>query len=234
MLHESKLSKFRTLHWWEVDEAGHVATLHRGMSLVSSEAVTSARLKAAIDELAAYIAYRQRPDGAFTCVYDPTIDLYATEDDAAMQAGASWALTARAASDGDRATVEAAEKALAALAARAVKLPPAENAAIVPAPDGNQRAAITAQACLALCAAPGQASAGPVLERLLHGLLWLQQPDGRFLSVFPPTVTPDVPDRAAGQILLALARAYERRPQARLIEAIDQAFAHYRKRFAET
>ena len=47
-----------------------------------------ANIDQAIDELSAYIRFRQRGNGAFTCTYDPSLDLYATEDDALMQAGA--------------------------------------------------------------------------------------------------------------------------------------------------
>jgi len=234
VLHEAELSRFRTTHWWEFDDAGHVVTLRRGMVTIRPEEVNRSGLDRAIRQLAEYIAYRQRPDGWFSPTFNPASDRYSFEDDAQMHSGACWALAEYVARTGDRASAEALARGLRAQEQRVVALAPADDAAFVAAQDLENHLGISAEFCLALAAHPDAERYQELRGRLVRGMLWLQREDGHFLTAFPPTQRLDLSESAAGSALLALVECCRLEPSAAIADALALAFPYYREVFART
>ena len=227
----ARVGRFRTCEWHERTPGGQVVELHRGMTLVEPDQVTPATLTIAAERLADYMVRRQRVDGLFGYQYEPSLDRYTDADDLAHQAGATWALSAYARAT-DRSGVRvAALTALHYLADRARDLPGEPGVACVGSPDEENAAGLTAASVLAMIDHPDRELFADRRDRLISGLLWLQQDDGRFLTAFPParhlagqTVQP-------GLVLLALARAYDLRPRADILTSFDAALPFYRRLF---
>ncbi len=227
----AKLSKFRTLHWWESEVGGEIHTLHRGMIDVPLEAVTPERLRDSVDRVGEYLMYRQRPDGTFAFRYDPAGDTYGANEDEIAQSGAIWALAVHASAT-DSPTVEAAlQRSIRARRNLMVKLPDVDNAEFLQTPDLKNQLGATAQFCLALADAPNPNLTADVRTKLANAIIWLQNPKGRFITTFPPNRDLEGEDVAPGQAVLALVRCYELKPTQKLLDAIDRAFPIYQDRY---
>ena len=227
----AKFSRFRTCEWYERSPGGPVVELHRGMTIVEPSQVTRATLTIAAEQLADYMVRRQRVDGFFGYQYEPSLDRYTDADDLAHQAGATWALSAYARATDRRGVRVAALTAVHALADRVSDLPGEPGVACVTSPDDENSAGLSAASVLAMIDHPDRGLFADRAARLISGLLWLQQDDGRFLTAFPParhlagqTVQP-------GLVLLALARAYDVRPRADILASFDAALPFYRRLF---
>ena len=229
-LKQAKVFRFRTTHWVELRPGGDVIELCRGMVPVPLEAVTSESLDAAVSRLADYLAYRQLPTGRFTCVYMPADDKYTEADDEAAQAEAAWAVCAAARRNSGKAA-SAADRAAGWLAGRIVGLTGHEGAGFVRTPDDANKLSVTALTCLALTDHPRADDSRAKRDLLIGGMLWLQRPDGRFLTAFPPAEVLGTQETAPGLALLALARAQEQAPQQRIMKALDSALPFYRELF---
>lgn len=227
-VHEGRLSKFATMHWWEYDEEGHVVNLVRGMTRVEPSAVTASGLDAAIRELGAYMIHRQLKSGRFAYEYLPNADMYPDVDSELAQSGATWAMGEYASRIGGDAGRDCAERAIAERLTHLAALPNVVNAACCVAPDESNNLGITAQLCLALVAAPDPPRRADVRRKLVNAILWLQLPSGRFVTIFPPEHVEDTQDVAPGQALLALARCQAIEPSSRITRAFDAALPYYR------
>ena len=233
VLNEAKLSRFAAVHWWEVDDAGHVVTLRRGMVPVAQEDVTRRTIDNAIGKLLDYIAYRQRPDGSFATSFDPTTDRYDKDDDPEMQAGACWAL-AEAARRGHAQAVDPLARGLKEQQARVLELGTDGEAAFLSSGTDRNPLALTAQYCLALAAEPERAQHAQLRKQLVNAMLWLQRDDGHFLTMFPPSTDLDSQERSPGMALLALAECYGIAPSADIAEAEAKAFPYYQTLFKKS
>jgi len=234
VLNESRLSRFRTLHWWEIDDEGRVVTLRRGMLPVAQEDVNRRTLDKAIRELAEYIAYRQRPDGWFSATFNPAADKYAQDDDPVMHSGACWALAAYAARADSPSARDHVERGLRVLQSALVDLPTHDGAAYIATFDQVHPLGLTAQCCLALSAPAPVNTFASLRPRLIRGMLWLQQKEGYFLSVFPPSLSLEPQERSPGMALLALADSYRLEPSTQIADAVSAALPFYRDWFERT
>ncbi|GJM24646.1 MAG: hypothetical protein DHS20C16_10610 [Phycisphaerae bacterium] len=227
----AKLSKFRTLHWWESEIGGEIHTLQRGMIYVPLNRVTDAGLNTSIDRVGDYLTYRQRPDGTFAFRYDPAADSYVADEDEIAQSGAVWALAVHANATHSP-TIEAAlQRSVRARRSLMIKLPGVENAAFLQTPDMKNQLGATAQFCLALADSPNPKLTQDIREQLANAIMWLQKPTGRFVTTFPPNRKLEGEDVAPGQAVLALVRCYELNPSQKLLDAIDRAFPVYQDRY---
>lgn len=231
---QAQLSKFPTLHWWEVDERGRTIELHRGMTFVPPQAVTPAEIDATLDRLLAYLMYRQRPDGRFAYSYHPAVDKYDEDDDEVAQSGVLWALGVCAGKRGGEPVMEAYTRGLQKRLSRVVDLPRVEGAAFLGEPNLRNQLGTTAQFCLALTEGPQPAEHAALREKLVTAMLWLQVDSGRFGTAFPPSDILDTQDRYPGQALRALVSAYVRKPDGRILDAFNRALPYYRGHFEET
>lgn len=229
----AKLSKFRTLHWWESGIDGEIQTLNRGMIHVPTESITRLAMDDAIQKVGDYLIYRQRPDGTFAFRYDPAADSYAANENEVAQSGASWALAVHAKATESANAKVAFERAIRARRKFIFKLPWIDDAAFLQTPDMKNKLGTTAQFCLALTDAPNPALHVDMRKQLANAMMWLQRPSGMFITIFPPNEKPEGQDVAPGQAVLALVRCYELSPSQDLLDAIDRAFDFYRVRFEE-
>ena len=227
----AKVSRFRTCEWHERSPGGPVVELHRGMTIVEPDQVTRATLTSAAERLADYMVSRQRVDGLFAYQYEPSLDRYTDDDDLSRQAGATWALSAYARATDRRGVRAVALTALHHLADRVSDLPGEPGVACVTSPNDENAAGLTASTMLSMIDHPDRASFADQRDRLISGLLWLQQDDGRFLTAFPPARHLGSQTYQPGLVLLALARAYDVGPRADILASFDAALPFYRRLF---
>lgn len=227
----AKLSKFRTLHWWESEAGGEIHTLRRGMVLVPLEDVNRDELNRSIHRVGEYLTYRQRPDGTFAFRYDPAADSYAVDEDEIAQSGAIWALAVHASATDSPGIGAALERSIRARRNLMVDLAGVKDAAFLQTPDLKNQLGATAQFCLALTDAPNPELTADIRTKLANAIRWLQKPNGRFLTTFPPNRDLEGEDVAPGQAVLALVRCYELDPSQELLDAIDRAFPIYQDRY---
>jgi hypothetical protein len=231
---EGRLSKFRTLHWWEINEKGEIAVLRRGMVPIPPNAVTRESMDDAIGRLARFLMYRQQPEGRFAYEYNPTTDRYADLDDEVAQSGAAWALAAFAARTKDPVAVERAGRAIDARMRQFAKLDFLPDAAIVTAPDGRNQLGITAQCCLALAEGLDPSRYAEHRRQMVSAMAWLQRPSGKIIPNFPPCQELDTQDVFPGQALAAMARCYQLAPTDEIRVFVERAFDFYQPYFEAT
>lgn len=235
-LAETQAARFRTVHWVEREPGGEVVELVRGLQLVPPSAVGPDDLAAAVERMAAYIRYRQRPSGRFSYQYEPSIDRYTEDDNEVRQAAVTWLLCdyARRTNDADVRAADvraAADRALDRFARRVVDLRGVDGAGFVAAPDGKHKLGLTALVCLAMSDHPRAPTYRVLRDKLVKGMLWLQQPSGKLVTAFPPSDVLGTQEYYPGEALTALARAYEDQPQQPIMEAFDRAIGFYRDYF---
>ncbi len=227
----AKLSKFRTLHWWESEVGGDIYTLQRGMTYVPPEQVSDGGLNLAIERVGNYLVYRQQPDGTFAFRYDPAADSYAANEDEIAQSGAIWALAVHASATQSPKIEAALQRSIRARRELMVNLPDVKNAAFLQTPDVKNQLGAVAQFCLALADAPHPELTADDRTKLANAIMWLQKPTGRFITTFPPNRKLEGEDIAPGLAVLALVRCYELNPSQEMLDAIDLAFPVYQDRY---
>jgi hypothetical protein len=230
-LAQASISRFRTTHWVELRPGGEVVQLQCGLIVIPPRAVTERALNAAIERLAEYMMYRQRADGAFSYQYEPARDQYSEEDNAVRQAGAAWALSYYARRSRSAAALASADLAIRNHLERLTELTDIDGAAFIRTPDNDNELGVTALTCLALLDHPQRERFTTDINRLLTGILWLQRPDGRFITAFPPAHQLPSQNYFPGEALCALARAYRADPQERYMQAFGRALDFYRNYF---
>jgi hypothetical protein len=228
---QTSLSRFRTAHWYEPRAGARIVVLQRGMTVVPRQAVSAGGLKEAIDRIAEYMAYRQRDSGLFTYQFEPGSDRYSDEDNAVRQTGATLAMAVHARWSEKSASSAAADLAITHHLERLSDVPSADEASFIATADGRNKLGVTALLALALANHSDAARHEPVRQRLVKGMLSLQRPSGMFMTAFPPAIEVRGQDYFPGEALLALAREYEHRPAAEILEAFDRAIDFYREYF---
>jgi len=232
-LADAELLAFRTAHWYEPSPGAKIVSLHRGLTLVESEAVSPAGLDEAIARLAAYMAYRQRASGLFAYQYEPAIDVYSDENNLVRQVGATLAMAVHASTSGASASRAAADIGIRFHLQGLKDIPEVENAAFIATTDKRNKLGVTALLCTAMAAHPDSRAYAPVREKLVNGMLWLQRPSGMFVTAFPPAEQIDAQDYFPGEALLAMATQYAHDPSAKILDAFDRAIAYYRGYFRD-
>jgi hypothetical protein len=228
---DMKLLRFRTLHWYEAPGADHVVSLHRGLTVLDDAEVTAEILRSTIDALAAYMIYRQQPDGLFSYQFEPGSNRYSVEDNDVRQTGAVAAMAAHARWSGRSASRAAADAGIRRLLQGLTPVPDREEAAFIATPDRGNKLGTTALLALALAEHPNEESYADTRRRLVRGMLWLQRPSGMFLTAFPPAIDIDAQEYFPGEALLAMAMDYAHEPTAPVLEAFDRAISFYREYF---
>lgn len=228
---EVKLSRFRTVHWYEPESSGEVVSLHRGLTIVDPSAVTLKQVGAAIDRLAEYMAYRQLESGLFAYQYDPGRDAYADEENLVRQAGAVVAMAVHARVSGKGSSRAAAELGIRFHLQGITQIPGVEEASYIATSDGRNKLGITALLCLAMAEHSHPEHYAAVREDLINGMLWLQRPSGMFLTAFRPEVEVQAQDYFPGEALLAMAAHYRLDPSVHILEAFHRAISFYREYF---
>lgn len=228
------VSWFRTAHWCELTPAGEVIELRRGLVVLPPQAVTRDGLAAAIEGVAEYMIYRQRPSGEFAYQYDPSDDVYRDEVSDVRQAGCAWSLALLARDSGGSAALISADRSLQMLNPRVTKLEGIDDAAFLRATEGSSKLGATALMALALSEHPQAVQHRALRQRLLAAMLWLHTPSGRFITIFPPSLEETGQDYAPGQALLALARVFEEEPRADIAKSFELALPFCRDYFRKT
>jgi len=227
------LYRFRTLHWAQRDADADIVTLHRGLTVLPPEAVSPSALDDAIGRLAEYMAYRQLESGLFTYQYEVGADRYSTEDNVVRQVGAALAMAVHARWSQRSASLAAADLAIRHHLQGLREIPEVDRAAFIATADGRHKLGVTALLALAMAEHPEPEQSAAVRDRLINGMLWLQRPSGMFVTAFPPAEQIDAQDYFPGEALLAMARQYTLRPDARILEAFDRAITFYRGYFRQ-
>ncbi|MHC4609331.1 MAG: AMMECR1 domain-containing protein [Planctomycetota bacterium] len=233
------VSRFRTTHWHETRPGGDTVELRRGLLVLDPEAVTDESLAEAIDRLAAYMIYRQLPNGLFSYQYEPSVDSYTEDDNLVRQAGVAWALAHHASVYGRSASAAAADLAIQRLARRVVDLPGDQGTADTGSPafvaglEGHHKLGITALSAMAMFDHPEAAKYREVRGRLVDGVHAAQTSSGMFITAFPPVRKLSSQYYFPGEALMAIARDYEEQPTQRAINAFSSAFDYYRRLFRE-
>lgn len=230
-LGKTQLFRFRTDHWYEPSSGAKIVALSRGLTPVPPEAVSRPGLDEAIDRLAAYMAYRQKPTGVFTYQYEPALDRYTDEDNVVRQAGATAAMAVHARWSGSSASRAAADLAIRYHLQGVSRAPGSQEATFITTADGKNKLGVTALLTMALAEHPDPARYEETRRKLVQGMLHLQQPSGMFLTAFPPAVDVAAQDYFPGEALLALAAEYDHQPSAAILDAFDRAIRYYREHF---
>ena len=225
---DTRLMRFRTVHWYEPESGAPVVLLHRGLVLVPPEAVSPRGLDESIAALADYMTYRQLPDGLFSYEYKPALDVYSDQDNIVRQAGATLAMSYYAAYARTSASLAAAEQAIRRHLEGLVDIPAADPTAFIATPDRQNKLGVTALLTVAMAVHPDPARFGAIREKLVNGMLWLQRPSGMFVTSFPPAERIDAQDYFPGEALLGLAAQYDHQPSAAILGAFDRAIGFYR------
>jgi hypothetical protein len=223
----ARLSRFRTVHWYEPAPDADIVSLRRGLVLVAQEAVTEREVGAAIDRIGARLLYRQQPTGSFAYEYEPAGNSYNDRDDPVHQAGAAWAMGLLASRSPASAYKAGADLAVGRLLRQVVDLRGVDGAAFVASSRERNPAAVSAYLCRALSGRPASDVARPTRDRLVNSLLWLQKPSGEFITAYPPTRRLPRGFTTAGVTLLAFLDIYREKPDRRILDAFNKAFAHY-------
>ncbi len=226
-----KLSRFRTVHWYEPESGSEIVSLHRGLTIVGRGAVTLKEVDAAIDRLAAYMAYRQLESGLFTYQYEPSRDAYSEEQNLVRQVGAVVAMALHARVSGQNASRAAADLGIRYHLQGLTEVTGVDHAAYIATADGDNKLGVTALLCLAMAEHPDPEHHARVREDLINGMLLLQRPSGMFLTAFRPEVKVQAQDYFPGEALLAMAAQYRVDPSTRVLEAFHRAISFYRDYF---
>ncbi len=228
---QTPLMRFRTAHWYEPQAGQPIVSLHRGLTVVPPEAVSSRGLKESIDRAAEYMTYRQRASGLFAYRFEPGADRYSDEDNVVRQVGATLGLAMHARSSGKSASLAAADAAIAYHLQGLTDVPSVEGAAFIATADGSNKLGVTALLALAVTHHPNPQGYEAVRRRLVKGMLFLQRPSGMFMTAFPPALDVGGQDYFPGEALLALGAEYDRDPSAEILQAFDRAIDFYRDYF---
>jgi hypothetical protein len=108
------------------------------------------------------------------------------------------------------------------------------NAAFIATEDRQNKLGVTALLSLALAAHPAADPYAATHAKLINGMLSLQRPSGMFITAFPPAEEIGAQDYFPGEALLALAAAYDRKPDAQVLAAFDRAIGFYQPYFRES
>ncbi len=226
-----RLMRFRTVHWYQPSHSDIIVSLQRGLTLVSSDAVSPKGLDESISRIAEYMAYRQLPSGLFTYQYEPGLDVYSEANNVVRQVGATLAMAVHAAWSGQTASRAAADVSIRYHLRGLTTIRDVDNAAFIATADGRNKLGLTALLALAMAECPDARQHETVRKKLVNGMLWLQRPSGMFMTAFPPAWEVSAQDYFPGEALLALAAQYDHNPGPRILDAFDRAAAFYREYF---
>ncbi len=230
-VHQVKLMCFRTTHWYEPRSGVDIVSLHRGLIVLEPEYVTRNNLSKAIDRLAEYMIYRQKPSGLFSYQYEPAADRYTPEENFVRQAGSISALAYHARVSQHRASKTAARLGIEEMKKGLVKIPALDNAAFIATPDRRNKLGVTALLCMSMAYYPDRGAYAAEREKMVNAMLWLQRTSGMFITAFPPAEEINAQDYFPGEALLAMAMHYEHEPSAKVMDAFDRAIGFYRLHF---
>jgi hypothetical protein len=228
-----KLSRFRTVHWYESESSGKIVSLKRGLTLVQPEAVTPEGVDEAIERLAAYMIYRQLETGLFSYQYEPGRDAYSDRQNLVRQVGGVVAMAVHARCSRKSASRAAADVGIRFHLQGLTNVPGTDHAAYIATADDRNKLGVTALLCLAMAVHPEAERFSKVREKLINGMLWLQRPSGMFWTAFPPAVEVEAQDYFPGEALLAMAAHYRLDPSAHILEAFHRAITFYRSYFRD-
>lgn len=228
------LMRFRTTHWVQTRRNAKPVPLHRGLTVLGPEAVTSAALDESIQRIADYMAYRQLESGLFSYEYRPGSDGYSEDNNLVRQVGAVLAMSVHAKASGRSASRAAADVGIRHHLQGLVDISDVDNAAFIATADKRNKLGVTALLALAMAEFPEPQRYEMRRTKLINGMLWLQRPSGMFITAFPPAVAIDAQDYFPGEALLAMAVDYAHQPTADVLEAFDRAIRFYRGYFRDT
>ncbi|MGB2987230.1 MAG: hypothetical protein WBE26_15275 [Phycisphaerae bacterium] len=233
-LSDVRLDRFRTVHWYEPGSSATITSLHRGLIVVPTEAVSPDGLDESIERLAEYMVYRQLDSGLFTYQYEPGRDRYSDKQNLVRQVGAVVAMAVHAKWSGKSASRGAADIGIRYHLQGLTDSPNVDNGAFIATADGRHKLGVTALLCLAMAEHPDAERYAAVREKLINGMLALQLPQGMFLTAFPPAVKINAQEYFPGEALLAMATHYSHQPTGRILDAFHRAIMFYREYFHGT
>jgi len=228
-----KVFRIRSAHFWEPAPGAPAVRLVRGVSFIGPQQVTAEAMDAAITRIAGYMKYRQNRNGLFSYEYQPSIDRYSTANNDVRQMGALWALSRYARLYDDNAAAIACLDGIETIAGDLTVLPGVADAQFLARPRGRNKLGAHALLMLALIDHPDRAKLLKQAEAMGRALAFLQQPDGKLRTEFPPAPPLSSQLYAPGEGLLAMVRLDEisRLPEAR--EVPLKAFDWYRDYWAK-
>lgn len=226
--------RFRSTHLFEPGPGAQAVELVAGLRFVEPQELIRPHVLATADDLARYIRHRQRADGLFAYEFLPGRDMYwPGERGWVRQAATIWSLAQHTRQRQDRASAEAMDRAISALAKMIQPLEGHRHAAYVATPDNEHPLGLTAVLCLATLDGPDPQRYADITAPLMNALAVMQQPSGGFRTNFPPATWDASQDYYPGEALLAIARFYARDRDAKWRTICDRALEHYRSYFAK-
>lgn len=227
--------RFRTTHLYEPRSGAEVVLLIGGMRPVPAGEAAPASFRRAVDRIAAFIAYRQVPEGIFSYEFLPGRDMYWPEDQNWIrQAATTWSIAHHARMTGDRPSAAVAAKAIEAMLSMAQPVADRPGARFIATPDDKHALGTTALVALSLIDSPEADRHLAMRLSLLDGIASLQREDGSFRTSFPPAADSASQDYYPGEALLAVARHYEKARDARWRDLCDKALPFYLSYFRAT
>jgi len=227
--------RFRTMHLFESEPNGQAVHLIAGMRYVHPDEVTPESMRLHTADLARFIRDRQLSEGIFAYEFLPGRDVYWPGDQNWIrQAATTWALAHYARQRGDKASAQAADRAIAAFKKMVRPLEGLKRAAYVATPDNEPALGTTALFCLALIDAPDSDRYMDLRLQLLNGIASLQQDDGSFRTHFPSLAGSGSQDYYPGEALLAVAKHYAQVREAKWRNYCDKSFPFYVNYFRAT
>jgi len=228
---QTRLARFRTVHWYQRGPEGRIIKLQRGLTIVPPDAVSREGLDKAIESIGNYMIYRQLPSGLFAYQYEPGWDRWTDKDNLVRQVGAAAAMARYARESGLQGALAASDRAIAFHMKGVRDVPGQSDAAYVATADGANKLGVTALLCLALAEHPDAPKYAETRRKLVQGILTLQRDSGMFITAFPPARDVTAQDYFPGEALLALAADYRHEPLAEVLDAFDRAVEFYRDYF---
>ena len=227
-VHRCSLGRFQSYLWHQPIAGANVVELDGGLRVLPEDYVRQVHLTRAIRQLGDYLTRRVKPVGWFTYEYEPSTDTYADADHFVRQAGAAGVLSEYGRKAGDDGAAVLADKVIDKFLRMVTPLEDRKDAAFVGTPDGRNKLGVTALLALALVDRPEHAG---VRDRLINGMLALQEDDGHFRTSFSAGRRSFSQDFFPGEALLAISRTYEITGDERLAEAVERALPFYRTYF---
>ena len=188
----------------------------------------------AVEQIAAFIRFRQVPEGIFSYEFLPGRDAYWPEEQNWIrQAATTWALALHARVSQEKASARACAQAIGAFEKMIKPLPGVSGAQFVATPDDKHALGTTALIVLALIDSPERDRHAGLRRSLLEAIASLQRYDGGFRTAFPPAPSTGSQDYYPGEALLAIVRHYELDPDVRWRDLCDKSLLFYQDYFRQ-
>ena len=218
--------RFRSLHFTETDGFDGVLNLHRAWPVPRDVTLNRRELMLAVSRGLRFLVKHQQEDGSFLYKYYPAKDRPRHDVNIVRMAGTTWSVGRAARLTGDKAGVEAYEKALAFMKKHIRYLNLDRDYPYI-IYKGRPPLGAAALLVLALVEGPEDKERLELARGLARSMLTLQEESGRFRTFFPPIESDANQDYYPGEALLALMTLYKATGDDTYLDAVKKAFEFY-------